>query len=274
MPNRMLRDWTESEKMKTVSVHAERFFIRLIMKVDDYGCFKADTSLLKANLFPLLLDVIREADISRWMTECHKAGLIVLYEAQGKKYLQIIDFKQRLDRAKNKYPLPTANDLRDIVNDFPPEVEEEEEVEVEIESEEEEAQAPVVVMEEKNKNGEEKHLSTKKTKSVPGNRGEILNPFSDDFKSKWEEWKNYKAKQFSFKFKHLQSEQAAINELFNLASGNEARADMIINQSMAKGWKGLFELKNEQNAISNNGAKQSNEPRGAIIAEKRVYGRL
>lgn len=135
----MLRDWTGSEKVNAVSVHAERFFTRLIMKVDDYGCLFAHTSLLKANLFPLLLDAIREADISRWMAECQKAGLIVLYEADGKKYLQILDFRQRLDKAKAKYPHPpnqretvaSVNRLPELVNDFRAEAEGEVENEVE-----------------------------------------------------------------------------------------------------------------------------------------------
>ena len=121
MPNRMLRDWTDSDKINVLSVHSERFFTRLIMKVDDYGCFYANTRLLKANLFPLLLDTIREADLIRWMAECQKAGLIVLYENTGKKYIQIKDFKQRLDRAKSKFPLPSENELQEIVNEIPPE---------------------------------------------------------------------------------------------------------------------------------------------------------
>ena len=110
MANRVLRDWTASDKVNSLSVHAERFFVRLIMKVDDYGVFYADTRLLKANLFPMLLDSIREADITRWMDECHKAGLVVLYDNTGKRYIQIVDFRQRLDRARSKYPQPSAND--------------------------------------------------------------------------------------------------------------------------------------------------------------------
>lgn len=102
----MLRDWTNSDKMNSVSIQAERFFVRLIMKVDDYGCFYADTRLLKANLFPLLIDTIREADLLRWMAECQKAGLIVLYECDSKRYLQIVDFDQRLRQKKLKFPLP------------------------------------------------------------------------------------------------------------------------------------------------------------------------
>jgi hypothetical protein len=126
MPNRMLRDWTRSEKVAALSVHAERFFVRLIMKVDDYGCYYAAPDLLKADLFPKLLNSIREADISCWIADCEKAGLIVSYEAENKKYLQILDFRQRLDRARAKFPLPenqSVNVNPPLVNDIPPEVE-------------------------------------------------------------------------------------------------------------------------------------------------------
>lgn len=121
MPNRMLRDWTDSEKVNSLTPHSERFFVRLIMKVDDYGCLYADSRLLKASLFPLQLDSIREADLFRWMTECQKAGLIVLYESNSKKYLQIVDFKQRLDKSNPKYPLPISGNSLTIVTEFPPE---------------------------------------------------------------------------------------------------------------------------------------------------------
>lgn len=121
----MLRDWTKSKKVKMISVHAERFFTRLIMKVDDYGCFYADEELLKADLFPYLTSSIREADITRWKAECQKAGLIALYESNSNEYLQIIDFKQRLDRAKSKFPLPNENQhvngSQEVVNENPPE---------------------------------------------------------------------------------------------------------------------------------------------------------
>lgn len=121
-------------------MYAERFFTRLIMKADDYGCFHANVSLLKANLFPFLLNEVREADISRWMAECQKAGLIVLYEIKGKRYLQIIEFRQRLDKAKAKFPLPPSDlsipvstDSLELDNEFPAETETESETESETE---------------------------------------------------------------------------------------------------------------------------------------------
>lgn len=104
MPNRMVRDWTDSEKINSLSSHAERLFIRLIMKADDFGCFYADPRLLKAHLFPLQLDAVRETDISRWITECEKAGLIVIYKANTKMYLEIKEFGQRLRAKKRKFP--------------------------------------------------------------------------------------------------------------------------------------------------------------------------
>lgn len=129
MPNRLLRDWTNSDKIRDISVHAERFFVRLIMKVDDYGCFWADPMRLKANLFPLLLDSVRDADVSRWMAECQKAGLIVIYEESSKRYLQILDFGQRLRQKTQKFPMPADGcQLTDI---RPPEVRREVEEEVE-----------------------------------------------------------------------------------------------------------------------------------------------
>lgn len=105
MPNRILRDWTDSYKIDELSIHSEVFFTRLIMKVDDFGRFYADARLLKANLFPLKSDV-RETDISRWIAECEKAGLIAVYNVAQKRYLQIFDFNQRLRQKKEKFPSP------------------------------------------------------------------------------------------------------------------------------------------------------------------------
>jgi len=124
----MLRDWTNSDKVNLLSAQAERFFVRLIMKADDHGAFYADARLLKANLFPLLLENTREADISRWTAECQKAGLIVLYGCASKKYLQIVDFRQRLDKARSKFPLPNSTESLTTVHEFPAEVEAEPEL--------------------------------------------------------------------------------------------------------------------------------------------------
>lgn len=188
------------------------------MKVDDFGCYHADSRLLKASLYPLLLDSIREADLLRWMTECQKAGLIVLYENAGKKYLQILDFRQRLDKARSKYPLPSVNDFRETVNEFPAELESE--LEPELEEEKYSAGAP-----------------------------EIFKAFtSEGFEGAWKSWKNYKKKEHRFSYKSPESETAAQKKLKEMAGDNEETAIAIIEQSIAQGWKGFFELKTKPDA--------------------------
>lgn len=106
MPNRILRDWTDSEPVNRVSVHAERLFTRLIMKVDDFGRLVANPSLLRPMLFPLLLEQVREADLQRQLHELEEAGLIRRYVVQGKEYLEIQNFRQRTRAAKSKCPPP------------------------------------------------------------------------------------------------------------------------------------------------------------------------
>lgn len=78
------------------------------MKADDFGRFHASPKLLRSLLFPLLIDSVRDADCSRWIAECEKAGLVRVYEVEGKELLEIINFGQRLRAQKSTYPPPTA----------------------------------------------------------------------------------------------------------------------------------------------------------------------
>lgn len=104
MPNRILRDWTDSVGANSLSWQAEVFFVRLIMKADDYGRFSANAKLLRSLLFPIR-DGLREADISRWLAECQTAGMIRLYSHEEKPLLEIVKFKQQ-HRSPSKYPEP------------------------------------------------------------------------------------------------------------------------------------------------------------------------
>lgn len=86
----------------------------------------------------------------------------------------------------------------------------------------------------------------------------VILPFdSENFIKYWELWKDYKKKQYKFTYATAQSEQAALKDLVNLSNGLELNAIKIIEQSLAKGWKGLFELKNESNANTNNYSKSA-----------------
>lgn len=119
----------------------------------------------------------------------------------------------------------------------------------------------------KNTEREEKiSLKTKEKKdSSPG--AEIQYPFGEQFLTLWEQWKEYKRGQFSFQYKTLQSEQAAINDLVRISGGIEIQATEIIHQSMAKGWKGFFQLKNSQNG-------KDKQPTGGAINTSSMVSRI
>lgn len=108
MPNRILRDWTKSEKVNELSPEAERFFARLIMKADDFGCYHGNTKLLRSDLFPLIVDLISVDSISEWLTECKAVGLLQTYSVNSKDYVYILDFRQRLRNKVSRFPLPES----------------------------------------------------------------------------------------------------------------------------------------------------------------------
>lgn len=74
--------------------------------VDDYGRFSAHPSLLRASCYPLRIDEVREADITRWLAEVQSAGLIALYAVEGKRYLEMLDFRQQVRAKQSKFPPP------------------------------------------------------------------------------------------------------------------------------------------------------------------------
>lgn len=111
MPNRIVRDAIlTSEKVCSLGWPEEVFYRRLMSIVDDYGRHEANPQLLRAKCYPLQTDAVRVADISRWMAACQMAGLVVLYEASGKQYLEISNFGQQR-RAASKCPDPPAFDI-------------------------------------------------------------------------------------------------------------------------------------------------------------------
>lgn len=106
MPSRVIREgWVESEKIDMLDAGAERFFLRLCLRADDFGRYNANPALLRSNLFPLRDDV-RSTDIPRWLAACEKAGLVRTYEVTGKRYVEIHKFEQRMRAAVSKFPAP------------------------------------------------------------------------------------------------------------------------------------------------------------------------
>jgi hypothetical protein len=134
MPSRIIRPGiNDSAKVDQLDWAAEVFYRRLLNVVDDYGLYDARSQKLRADLFPLRLDKVREADIQRWIAACVKAGLVVLYvvsEASGqrrfaecdeagavrlsqdeKPYIKVFNTKWK-SRSEPKFPRPPEGNHR------------------------------------------------------------------------------------------------------------------------------------------------------------------
>jgi hypothetical protein len=108
-----------------------------------------------------------------------------------------------------------------------------------------------------------KEKTEKGNKNTDNEKGKLKNktpdpplvyPFTDElFLNRWTAWREYKQEQFRFTYKP-RGEQAALKLIGELSKGSVQVAVAIIEQSMANGWKGFFELnsngKPDQKAIS------------------------
>jgi hypothetical protein len=100
---------------------------------------------------------------------------------------------------------------------------------------------------------------------VEEKKEEVVLPFdSSDFSNAWENWKEYRAKEFGFKYKSHVSQQTALHSLQKLSDNNERTAIGIIGQSIAAGWRGLFPLKGNGGVnLTREGFTRHFESRGA-----------
>jgi hypothetical protein len=106
MPNRILREGIlTSERVAKLGWAEEVFYRRLMSVVDDFGRYYATPMLLRAACYPLMLDKVSDADVGKWLAKCAEAALVSVYPAQdGKRYLQMVDFRQQVRAKDSKFP--------------------------------------------------------------------------------------------------------------------------------------------------------------------------
>ena len=112
MPSRLLREGIiDSEAVNALSWGAEVFYRRLMSVVDDFGRFDGRLSLLRSRLYPTCPDRAGDADMRKWISECEKAGLILVYTVESKPF--ILFHKLGQPRAKvSKFPPPPPTDCQ------------------------------------------------------------------------------------------------------------------------------------------------------------------
>ena len=112
MPNRILKESIcTSDNIDQLSAFEETVFYRLIVNCDDFGRFDGRPKIIASKLFPL--KDIRTNQIESALRALTSAELVILYEVDGKPFLQMKtwDRHQQIRAKKSKYPAPEDGNI-------------------------------------------------------------------------------------------------------------------------------------------------------------------
>ena len=108
MPARLIRESIRSsETLASLTAEQERHFYRLLTTSDDTGRFDARNHVIRASCYQAMLDKVSITEVEEWTCALDLAGLVHLYEVDGKRYGHFTTFEKynRL-RGTSKYPPP------------------------------------------------------------------------------------------------------------------------------------------------------------------------
>jgi hypothetical protein len=109
VPDRIVRvGILTSDAVNRLTLGAEVFYRRLMNVVDDHGRYDGRTEILRAVLYPLRLERVSGPDIGKWIRETEEAALVRQYLVEGKPFLEIVKFGQKI-RSRSKWPDPPAS---------------------------------------------------------------------------------------------------------------------------------------------------------------------
>lgn len=106
MPTRYLKPGIrDSEIIDRLNATDETMFYRLLVTVDDYGRTDARPQMVKAACFPIK-EAMTAARCAASLKALAEAGLVELYEVDGKPYLQMCKWDNTPRAGASKYPQP------------------------------------------------------------------------------------------------------------------------------------------------------------------------
>lgn len=104
-----------SRAVNSLSEEAELFYRRLMSVVDDYGRMECDVELIRAKCFPRRYQDWPESRINDCLMSVNcaqmtdRCPLVSIYEVDGRKYLQINKFGQRVRVNGSRFPSPDGH---------------------------------------------------------------------------------------------------------------------------------------------------------------------
>lgn len=269
--NRMIKTkfWDDT-KIGRISRDARLLYIGMWNFADDLGVIIADSVWLKSKVFPY--DSIQIQQFDKFCHELLRNGFISLFSFRNEKFYYLPNFsrhqkinkpnyeevnvpKKLLESCLSKITNQSRNDTGLIMNQSIPKIEEEiEDKEKYIippnpqgEGEEEIISISEALLErEKSIDAKEQELLKRESalKSIEQAKLINLDFVSDDFKDVFSLWLEYK-KDRRESYKSQKSLKMCYGNLLKLSTNNPDVAKLIIEQSIANNWAGIFELKND-----------------------------
>lgn len=115
MPSRMIREGLlDSDPLAQAGELAEVLFTRLMLVADDYGRFDGRVTVICRRCWPL--GGPNEQDVAARLASLARVGLVTVYQAEGKPFICIPKFNQRLRlKTKSKYPDPPETPTAPVI---------------------------------------------------------------------------------------------------------------------------------------------------------------
>ena len=259
--------WDDS-KIGKLTRDARLLYIGLWTFSDDLGVVIGDAIWLKSKIFPY--DQIQIQQFEKWITELVTNGFICLLSYKGERFIYLPNFtrhqvinrpniddlnipKELVDNNKDKFTESSLNHHGEII-----------ELSLSIKGEgkggketssNEEAKKAALSLEAKEQElrnlesllkAKEEELAKREAalKAKYGGTPPNLDFVSEGFKSTFQLWLDYKRERKE-SYKSEKSLKIAYNQLVKLSGNNPDTAKLIVEQSIASNWQGLFELKNK-----------------------------
>lgn len=106
MPTRYLKPGIrDSELIDRLSPMAEVLFYRLLVTVDDFGRFDARPAMIKSQCFPIK-EKTTPKHCEDALKELCESGLVMVYQVDGKPYVQILKWDNVPRSKESKFPAP------------------------------------------------------------------------------------------------------------------------------------------------------------------------
>lgn len=220
IPNRLIKESiTTSEDINKLSAGAEILFYRLMVKVDDYGAYYGNEQIVKSECFPLRSDELKSVQVKKWLDELAAAGLIIRYTAaDGRKYLKLTKWEKHQQIRAKKSKFPTYDGIcNQMISD-------------DINGNHPQENVPVI---------------QSNTIQIQSESEEVVVTPLDLAMDEFAKFRKAMKKPLTDKAREL-----TLQELENLAPNDEETQILILNQSIQRGWQGVFPLKEQPKKIA------------------------